>query len=176
MPSELIARHRTTVARCYKRLSNSVIGSAGACLGISNGIRDANMYNTCMHPAIGLLQSEFCAMHDALKDLQFILDTRIWHDNATTTVKHVQEAIQKVAYQVRDVIRKKQIWTVITPDWMNDRLHALAISLQEQQMTVELLTVIMAFVDSKLHGPAALQHYRHIVQYVERLPEDKFEN
>jgi hypothetical protein len=162
MPSELIARHRTTVVGCYKRLNNSVIGSAGACLGISNEIRDAGTHNTCMHPAIGLLQSEFYAMHDALKDLQFILQTPVWHDNATTTVKHVQEAVQKIAYQVRDVIRRNQIWTVITPDWLNDRLHALAISLQKQQMTIELLTVIMAFVNPKLHGPAALQHYQHI--------------
>jgi hypothetical protein len=100
MPSELTARHRATVARCCKRLSNSVIDSAGACLGMSNEIRDIGMHKTCMHPAIGLLQSEFCAMHNALKDLQFILDTPVWHDNAITTVKYVQEAVQNVAYQV----------------------------------------------------------------------------
>jgi hypothetical protein len=168
MPSELIKRHEITVSRCYKRLSNSVIGSAWACLGISNEINDVGMHYTCMHPAFGLLQSEFCAMHNALKDLPFILDTPVWHMNATMTVKRVQEAVQKVAYQVQDVIRRSQIWTVVAPDYVNDRLHSLAISLQEQRMTLELLTVIMAFVDSELHGPAVLQHYRHVGRYVEK--------
>jgi hypothetical protein len=151
-------------------LSNSVIGSAWACLGISNEINDVGMHYTCMHPAFGLLQSEFCAMHNALIDLPFILDTPVWHMNATMTVKRVQEAVQKVAYQVQDVIRRSQIWTVVAPDYVNDRLHSLAISLQEQQMTLELLTVIMAFVDFELHGPAVLQHYRHVGRYVENRP------
>lgn len=168
MPSELIRRHRTTISLCHKRLQNSVIGTAYACLAISNEIRDSGMEYTYLHSSFRLLESEFCAMYNVLKDVPFILDTMVWDHNASTTVRRVQEVCQQVAWQVRDVMRRSQVWVVVAPDHVGDRLNALAVLLQEQQMTLELLTVVMAFVDPKISGPAVLQHYRHIGLYVKR--------
>jgi hypothetical protein len=146
-------------------LEISVSGSAWACLGISNELRDAGMQFTCMHSVYELLESEFRTMQKALNDIKCIDGTPIWHDNAATTIKCVQEACHKVAAQVRDTIQGHQMWSVVAPDQMYDGLYALAISLQEQQMTLELLTVVVAFVNSMLHGPG--RQYRNL-QYVER--------
>jgi hypothetical protein len=58
------------------------------------------------------------------------------------------------------------MWSVVAPDQMNNGLYALAISLQEQQMTIELLTVVTAFVDSMIYG--SKRRYEEF-QYVWRL-------
>ncbi|KAH0373917.1 hypothetical protein KCU65_g235, partial [Aureobasidium melanogenum] len=142
MPSELIKKYGQTIPICYDRLYNSVIGSAQACSRISDELLESGMQRqtACMQPAVGLLQSEFSAMHYALKDLQFVVGSLVWHDNATATVKC--------------------IWHVVTPDHLNDKLHALVITLQEQQMTLELLIVVMAFFDTSINAPPAVRQYR----------------
>ena len=48
MPSKLIERYKKTAPMCYKRLSNSVAGSAQACVGISNELNDIGMQVSCM--------------------------------------------------------------------------------------------------------------------------------
>jgi hypothetical protein len=162
MPSKLIERYKKTAPMCYKRLSNSVAGSAQACVGISNELNDVGMQISCMHPALNLLGTEFYAMYSALKDLQFVLDSPVCHGNVTKTIKCVQEVCHKVADQVRDIVQGSNIWSVVASDDINDRLHALAISLQEQQMTLELLTIVMASVDPNLDGPSVLHHYNYL--------------
>ncbi|KAH0352118.1 hypothetical protein KCU81_g2016, partial [Aureobasidium melanogenum] len=142
MPSELIQKYRQTISICYDKLYNSVIGSAQACSRISDELLETGMQRqtACMQPALGLLQSEFSAMHYALRDLQFVVGSQVWHDNATTTVKC--------------------IWHVVTPDHLADKLHALVITLQEQQMTLELLIVVMAFFDPSINAPPAVRQYK----------------
>lgn len=170
MPSELIKKYRQTRPICYDRLYNSVIGSAQACSRISDELLETGMQRqtACMQPALGLLQSEFLAMHYALRDLQFVVGSLVWHDNAKTTVKCVQRVCHQVGNQLRDVIQASQIWHVVTPDHLNDKLHALVMTLKEQQMTLELLIVVMAFFYPNINAPPALRQYRIQHQYVER--------
>lgn len=147
---------------CYKRFWNSVIGSAQACSRISDELLETGMQRqtACMQPAFDLLQAEFLAMHYTFRDLQFVVGTSVWHDNATTTVKCVQELCQQVVYQFRDTIRASQIWNIVAHDHIIDKLHALVITLQEQQMTLELLIVVMAFFDAGIVAPSAIHQYR----------------
>jgi hypothetical protein len=105
-------------------------------------------------------------MHMTLKDIRCIHQTPIWNVNAAMTIKCVQETCHTVADQVRDTIQGYQMWSVVAPDQMNNGLYALAISLQEQQMTIELLTVVTAFVDSMIYG--SKRRYEEF-QYVWRL-------
>jgi len=154
---------------CYQRLRNSVDGSAQACVVISNELRDVGMLTACMHPALDHLENEFYAMYSALKDIRCVLDSPVCHDNARTTVKYVQAMCQQVADQVRDVTRRAETWTVVAPDCTNDKLRALAISLQEHQMTLELMTIVMAAVDFELKGPLVLCQYRCLREYAETL-------
>ncbi|KAG9561405.1 hypothetical protein KCU71_g8364, partial [Aureobasidium melanogenum] len=162
MPSELIKKYRQTVPKCYNRLYNSVIGSAQACSRISDELLETGMQRqtACMQPALGLLQAEFLAMHYALRDLSFIVGTPEWHDNATTTVKCVQRVCHQVGNQLRDIIQASQIWHVVTPDHINNKIHALVITVQEQQMALELLIAVMAFVDPRINAPPVLRQYR----------------
>ncbi|KAG9655008.1 hypothetical protein KCU64_g6830, partial [Aureobasidium melanogenum] len=142
MSSELIKKYRQT---CYDRPYNSVIPSSQACSRISGELLETGMQRqtACMQPALGLLQNEFHDMHYALRDLRYIVGTLVWHDNATTTVKCVQ-----------------RIWNVIAPDCTNDRLYALAITLQEQQMVLELLILVMAFFDAGIVVPSVIHQHR----------------
>ncbi|KAG9596745.1 hypothetical protein KCU77_g3972, partial [Aureobasidium melanogenum] len=126
MSSELIKKYRQT---CYDRLYNSVTESAQACSRISG-----ELLRTGMQPALGLLQNEFHDIHYALRDLRFIVETPVWHDNATTTVKCVQRVCHQVVNQLRGIIPARHIWNVIAPDHTNDRLYALAITPQEQEI------------------------------------------
>ncbi|CAD0090770.1 unnamed protein product [Aureobasidium mustum] len=155
---------------CYERLRNSVTGSAQACSRISDELLETSMQRqtACMQPAFGLLQAEFLVMHYTLRDLQCALGTSKWHENATVTVKCVQEVCQQVSNQFRDIIQASQIWDIVTPDHINDKLHALAITLQEQQMTVELLIVVMAFFDYSITAPSVIYQYKIHCQYVDR--------
>ncbi|KAH0260355.1 hypothetical protein KCU91_g14673, partial [Aureobasidium melanogenum] len=162
MPSELIKKYRQTVPKCYNRLYNGVIGSAQACSRISDELLETGMQRqtACMQPALGLLQAEFLAMHYALRDLSFIVGTPEWHDNATTTVKCVQRVCHQVGNQLRDIIQASQIWHVVTPDHINNKIHALVITVQEQQMALEFLIAVMAFVDPRINAPPVLRQYR----------------
>ncbi|KAG9960065.1 hypothetical protein KCU61_g6955, partial [Aureobasidium melanogenum] len=162
MPSELIKKYRQTVPKCYNRLYNGVIGSAQACSRISDELLETGMQRqtACMQPALGLLQAEFLAMHYALRDLSFIVGTPEWHDNAATTVKCVQRVCHQVGNQLRDIIQASQIWHVVTPDHINNKIHALVITVQEQQMALELLIAVMAFVDPRINAPPVLRQYR----------------
>ncbi|KAH0400275.1 hypothetical protein KCU89_g5353, partial [Aureobasidium melanogenum] len=156
---ELIKKYRQT---CYDRLYNSVIGSAQACSRISGELLETSMQRqtTCMQPALGLLQNEFHDMHYALRDLRFIVGTRVWHDNATITVRCVQRVCHQVVIQLRGIISDNQIWKVIAPDHINDKLHALVITLQEQQMVLELLILVMAFFDAGIVVPSVIHQHR----------------
>ncbi|KAG9516855.1 hypothetical protein KCV07_g6567, partial [Aureobasidium melanogenum] len=53
-----------------------------------------------------------------------------------------------------------QIWKVIAPDHINDKLHALVITLQEQQMVLELLILVMAFFDAGIVVPSVIHQHR----------------
>jgi hypothetical protein len=152
---------------CYQRLSNSVAGSAQVCMAISNELRDGGMLLACMHPALNFLGNEFYAMYSALKDMRCVLDSPVCHDNARMTVKCVQTMCQQVADQVRDVTQRAETWTVLAPYCTNDKLHALAISLQEHQMTLNFLAIVMASVDSELDGPLVHWQYRCLREYAD---------
>ncbi|KAH0165046.1 hypothetical protein KCU67_g4896, partial [Aureobasidium melanogenum] len=156
---ELIKKYRQTY---YDRLYNSVIGSAQACSRISGELLETSMQRqtACRQPALGLLQNEFHDMHYALRDLRFIVGTPVWHDNATITVRCVQRVCHQVVIQLRGIIPDNQIWKVIAPDHTADRLYALAITLQEQQMVLELLILVMAFFDAGIVVPSVIHQHR----------------
>lgn len=162
MPSKLVRQYTQTVPMYYERLRNSVIGSAEACSRISDELLETRMQRqiACMHPAFSLLQTEFLAMHYILKKFQYIVETLMWHDYATTTVECVQQVCQQVANETRDMIRASQIWNVVAFDHINDRLHASVVTLQEQQMTLELLIVVMAFFDFRIDIPSVTHQYK----------------
>ncbi|KAG9754295.1 hypothetical protein KCU73_g5692, partial [Aureobasidium melanogenum] len=159
MSSELVKKYRQT---CYDKLYNSVIGTAQACSRISGEllVTDMQRQTPCVQPALGLLQNEFHDMHYALRDLRFIVGTPVWHDNATTTVKCVQRVCHQVVNQLRGIIPASQIWNVIASDHINDGLHALVITLQEQQMVLELLILVMAFFDAGIVVPSVIHQHR----------------
>jgi len=167
MPSILVQRYKNTVPACYNRLKNSVAGSAQACMDISRSLGHPGGNAACTRAALDLLSCEFLGIHEVFQDLVSMVDDTIWHENAMTTVKHTQKVCQQVADQARDIVRRTHNWTVVVPDHINDKLHALAISLQEQQITLHLLTTVMVFVDPWVFRPRLLESYR-ITRYVER--------
>lgn len=169
MPSALMfQRQKGTIPICRQRLNNSVAGSAEICMNISESLSCSSKNAACIRAELELLSSTFDDMRNAFEEVNSLMDISTWHDNATTTVKHAQKVCQQVADQVRDIIRGIHDWTVVAPDHISDNLDALAISLQEQEITLGLLMWVLQFGTFWAPRPKGLQSHTPFGQYVER--------
>jgi hypothetical protein len=95
-------------------------------------------------------------MHSAFRDIQCTwshpISRTFWTENATNTVRAVQEAVQEVASGLRDITLECKAWDVVVPDRVYYELQGFQVTLQRQQLIINLLVLIM-YVLSPSEGP-----------------------
>jgi hypothetical protein len=131
-------------------LGASLLGSAAACLGIAHRIRESDDFaaaNKCIVSSLIPLADEFYGIHSAFGDIwrtwSHPTSRTFWTQNATTTVKHVQDVVQEVAFGLRDMTHQCKAWNVVVPERVYYDIQAFLISLQRQQLILNLLVLIM---------------------------------
>lgn len=150
-----IQQRHDSVAIPVSQLKASLFGSEAACIAIGNEIKYSNEFmnaTRCIWFAFIPLVAEFYGMGSAFQDLGRIwsgLDVqRLWTENATHTVKNVQEAVQGIATSVRGITNQYKAWTVVAPDRVFYDLQRCQIRLQRQQLILHLLVLVMRVLSS----------------------------
>jgi hypothetical protein len=142
-------RHDSTLIPS-SHLGSSLLGSAAACLGIAHRIRESDDFataNKCIVSSLIPLADEFYGIHSAFGDVwrtwSHPISRAFWTENATATVKHVQHVVQEVAFGLRDMTHQCKAWDVVVPESVYYDIQAFLISLQRQQLILNLLVLIM---------------------------------
>lgn len=130
-------------------LGASLLGSAAACLEIAHRIRrtDFATATMCILSSLLPLADEFYGIHLAFLDIQRTwthpISRRFWTENATTTIKDVQNVVQDVARNLRDMTHQCKAWDIVVPESLYYGIQGFLISLQRQQLVLNLLVLIM---------------------------------
>jgi hypothetical protein len=140
-------------------LGTSLLGSASACLEIGHRVRYNEDFVTatrCIGSSLLPLTDEFYGMYSAFRDIQCTwshpISRTFWTENATNTVRAVQQAVQEVASGLRDITLECKAWDVVVPDRVYYELQGFQVTLQRQQLIINLLVLIM-YVLSPSEGP-----------------------
>ena len=135
------------------RLYASLTRSAAACVEIGHQIKHSHSIKkstACIQFGLDYLGDEFYGMRSAFQEIKHAwahpTGQRLWTANATATVKHAQQVAQDVAKALRDVIRECDTWDVMAPDHFHYQLQAFEIFLQKQELTLNLLGMVIYVV------------------------------
>lgn len=145
-------------------LSTSLVGSAASCLEIGHRIRHSPGFlsaNRCVESGLISLTDELYGMYSVFTDIERTWShpnsRRLWTENATRTVRNVQQVVQEVATSLRKIADGSKAWTVVVPDREYYELQRFQIRLQMQQLILNLLVLIM-YVLSPIEDPVRNCH------------------
>lgn len=131
-------------------LGASLRSSARACFAIGHQIRYSNKYRKAtdfMGSGFIPLIDEFHGMGSAFQEIARLWSDphiqELWAENATHTVKIVQEVVQGIATSIRGMTVRCPAWSIVVPDRVFHDLQRYQIWLQRQQLILNLLGSIM---------------------------------
>ena len=98
-----------------------------------------------------MLAAEFDGLGDGLmnfgRDSRYCIETQpIETSRASNILSILQNACGVIVEEVRDIVQRYTIWTIVAPNQVRLRLQFLRVLIQKHEVTLALLTVTLDLV------------------------------
>ena len=101
----------------------------------------------CIWFALNAFIPEFYSLAYTFREIERLWslpdNRKLWTDNATHTVKTVQQIVQQVMISLEEITNSCKAWTVVVPDLVFYRLQRYQLWLQRQQLILYLLVLVL---------------------------------